>query len=103
MARPQALRKQGGGSDEVFRAQSNVEAAYGGLAKTVLLDGVFLENITVNTTETLVEHKLNRPFRGYIICKNNTFCDLKSTDTQDVTKFITLQASATCVVSLWVF
>ena len=103
MARPQPLRKQAGGSQESFTAQSNVEAAYGGLAKSIILDGVYLENVTVNTTETTIEHKLGRNFRDYIICKNNTFCEIKQLDKNDISKFITLQATAATTVSLWVF
>ncbi len=103
MAKPGSLRKQGGGTDESFRLQSNVESAYGNLSKSIILDGVFLEGVSVTTGESLVEHKLDRPFRGYIICKNDTFSSIKSTDAKDTSKFITLTATANCTISLWVF
>jgi hypothetical protein len=103
MAKISPLRKQAGGSDESFRQQSNTEAAYGGLVKIAIIDGVLLENLSVSATGTLIEHKLNRNFRGYIICKNDTFCDIKASASPDDSKFISLQASASCVVSLWVF
>lgn len=103
MARPQPFRKQAGGTQESFTSQSNVEAAFGGLAKSIILDGVYIENIPISTTETIVEHKLGRVYRGYIICKNNTFCEIKQLDKNDVSKFITLQATANTTVSLWIF
>jgi hypothetical protein len=101
--RAQPFRKQAGGTQESFTAQSNVEAAFGNLGRSIILDGVYIENITVGTTPTLVQHKLNRAFRGYIICKQDTFTDVKFVSGNDVTLFLTLQAVASCTVSLWIF
>lgn len=101
--RAQPFRKQAGGNQESFTAQTNVETAFGNLARSIILDGVYLENIAVGTSDTLVEHKLNRAFRGYIVCKNDSFCDLRLVAGIDVTKFLTLQASSPCTLSLWIF
>lgn len=101
--RAQPYRKQAGGTQENFTAQSNVEAAFGNLSKSLLLDGVYLENVTVGTTDTQVAHKLNRAYRGYIVCKNDSFCELKVVSTGNQALFVTLQSTVPCTVSLWIF
>jgi len=99
----QSFRKQGGGTEEVFRAQSNSENAFGMLGRALIVDGTLLEGITIGTSSTSIEHKLGRDYRGYIICKNDTFCYVKANTDTNKKLFINLQASAQCVVSLWVF
>ena len=97
------LRKQGGLSDDGSRAQANVENVILNLRNALILDGVLLENISVATTSTAVPHKLNRAYRGYIVCKNNTYADIKVASEDSSQLFINLQASAACTISLWVF
>lgn len=103
MSRPKPFRKQGGGSEESFRQQSNVETAFGNLSKSILLDGTLLENVSIGTVATNVDHKLGRTYRGYIICKNSTLCTIKDASSVDDSKFLTLQASVATTVSIWVF
>jgi hypothetical protein len=103
MSIPRPFRKQGGGSEEGFRQQSNVETAFGNLSKSVILDGTLLENVPVGTAATNIDHKLGRTYRGYIICKNSTQCIINNTNSVDDSKFITLQASVATTVSIWVF
>lgn len=98
------FRKQGGGTEDEFRKQSNVESALNGLKNAVILDGTLIENVSVSTTATLIAHKLNRPIRGYFICSNNTLCNIASVNgTFDKTLFINLIASAPCTLNLWIF
>ena len=102
MAAP--FRKQGGGTEDEFRKQTNTEVSFNGLRNAIILDGVLLENVSIGTADTLVAHKLNRLIRGYLICNNNTLCTIASTSgTFDKTLFIGLKASSACLVSLWVF
>jgi hypothetical protein len=98
-----SLRKQGGGTEETFRAQSNADSAFGDIGRSLILDGVLLENIAIGTANTQVEHKLGRAYRGYIICKNGTFCDIRSNSDANNKLFLNLQATVSCTVSLWVF
>lgn len=98
-----AFRKQGGGSEESFTSQSNVEAAFGSLSRSIILDGVLLENIVITPAGVNVEHKLGRNYRGYIICKNNTYFNVQVYSEQNKNIFINLQAQSNCTLSLWVF
>lgn len=101
--RPPAFRKQGGGTEAEFRAQSNIESSIASVGNSIILDGTLLENVSLSTAGTSVDHKLGRAYRGYIVCKNDTFCDIKITSNNDSKLFIQLQSSANCTVSLWVF
>lgn len=98
------FRKQGGGDEDNFRAQSNVENALNGLRSSLILDGTLIEDVAVGTTETLIAHKLQRPIRGYIIVKNNTLTAVAATSgTFNKNLFLGLIASSACTVSLWIF
>ena len=101
----QPFRKQGGGTEAEFRQQSNVEVSLKGLSNIAILDGALLKNVQVSTSETLVPHKLGRPYQGYIICSNNAYTAVKlnSSTTSDAKLFISLSSSAPCTLTLWVF
>ena len=99
-----SFRKQAGGTDAEMRAQSNSETAFNAFRNIALLDGTYLENINVGTSETLVPHKLGRAFRGYFVCSNNTLCIVaNSNGASDKTLFIGLLASVACTINIWVF
>ena len=102
MALP-TLRKQGGGTEENFRAQTNVDVVVQNLKGSLILDGTLLENVSISTSGTAVDHKLGREYRGYIICGNDTFSNLKIVSSTNKKLFINLQASVNCTVTLWVF
>ena len=98
------FRKQGGGTEDEFRKQTNTEVSLNGLRSAIIINGALIENVLVGTTETLISHKLGRPIRGYFICNNNTLCSVASTSgTFDKNLFIGLKASSSCTLSLWVF
>lgn len=98
------FRKQGGGDEDSFRQQSNVENSFNGLRNSLILDGILIEDVFIGTTETLVSHKLSRPIRGYLICKNNVLTQIADTvGTYDKTLFIGLKAGTACTISLWIF
>lgn len=99
-----SFRKQGGGDEDSFRQQTNVDTSLNGFKNSIILDGVLVESVVVGTSETLVSHKLSRPIRGYIVCKNNVLTQISDTvGTYDKTLFIGLKAGATCTISLWIF
>lgn len=48
--------------------QDNVREALQPFIINPLLDGVLLENLVLNAGENLIEHKLGRAYRGFILC-----------------------------------
>lgn len=48
--------------------QDNVREALQPFITNPLLDGLLLEDLALNAGENLIEHKLGRDYRGYILC-----------------------------------
>lgn len=88
--------------------QLNVRDFINQLDKNVL-DGVRIEEvnklqITLTTTTTLIPHGLGRSFLGWHLVDIQGDARVwRDTADVDTTKFLPLKASATVVVSLWVF
>lgn len=57
-------------------------------------------DITIETTETAIEHDLKIVPIGYILIKNNTYCLIRTASTPWSSKFIYLQADTSTVVSI---
>lgn len=70
-----------------------------------LLSGNLTEDIVISTTTTLVPHKLDRKFMGFIITDQNADARIwrDTTSQADKTKFIPLIASSTVTIKMWVF
>lgn len=69
-----------------------------------ILDGVLLENITLNTTLKNVQHGLKRNVRGWIVVKQNADVNIyDDAPSYNNNQFIKLKATAEVKVSLWVF
>ena len=88
---------------ETSRLQSNVAEYVNQITSNPTLDFRILEDISVSTTATDIDHGLGRPVLGYFIIKSNaqvTIFDTTST-TPNVTVKIT--ASATATINLYVF
>jgi hypothetical protein len=72
------------------------------LTKNELLDGTLIESITlVAATPLVINHKLNRNPRGWLVVDNVAACTVHRTAWTTTT--ITLEASANTTVSIWVF
>lgn len=87
--------------------QDNIIRIFDQLAEIPFLNKPsFLENQEISTTETLIEHKLGRTVRGYIICNKDTFSDIKdniTATTADLSLYLPLIAESTVTVSLIIF
>lgn len=65
------------------------------------LDGRLLEDISVSTTATKFNHGLNREPRGWFVVKANANVNVWQTSQSKL--FITLDASGSATVSIWIF
>ena len=86
--------------------QDNIDQTLKPLINSEIGDGQLIENIFLPaSTETLVEHKLGRELRGYIVVKRNAGSNIF--DKQDVNiasdRFLILDTNVAVTVSLWVF
>lgn len=92
--------------DTLNAVQNNVEQTFRALLLSEIVDGNLIEDVFLPaSTETLVEHKLGRELRGYIVVKRNAGSNIF--DKQDVNiasdRFLILDTNVAVTVSLWVF
>lgn len=108
MALPSSLiqfKKVGQKSPELTQFQDNCEQTFSRLTNKQILDGVLLEDVALTTAASNISHGLGRPVTGYMVIKKNANAvvyDNESTNTKK-TQFLILRASATVIVSLWIF
>lgn len=105
MARSKAFRKVNTNLPEVQQLQLNVEQFIGELFQNPILSYTFLENVILTAGTNVVEHKLSRKWRGYIVCARNaneTVWDAKATQEQSEL-YVELAASGPVTVSLYIF
>jgi len=87
----------------VERVQSNISTAFNPLTDIPLLNGRLIEDVALTTSETKVEHKLGRAYRGWIIVDKNAAQDVYVSSETLTQRFLSLTAAGTVTVSLWVF
>jgi hypothetical protein len=85
------------------RAIADVAAGLNELARLPLLDGALVEGRALSTTPVDVPHGLGRTWRGWIVVGKSANIDIWESGQRDRTRYLTLDASGTVTVSLWVF
>ena len=85
--------------------QDNVSRVFDVLTDQPILDGNMLSDIALTTATSEVAHKLDRDYVGWMVVDNvgNAVVYRDDTTTTDKTKFISMTASATTTIKLWVF
>ena len=86
--------------------QDNITRIFDEIADKPQLDSFLLEDIDVAVTETLIEHKLNRTIRGWILARKNGLGDVYDTidsTTSDLSRYLPLKSSVAVTVSIIVF
>lgn len=73
------------------------------LGSREIIDGRLLENVTINSTATQLQHGLGRVPKGFIVVDYTVFPDSGIYRTAWDEKTITLVADTTSIYSLWVF
>lgn len=88
---------------DLNRIQDNVDAAINPLLKLPLLDGIFLVDVTIKVTDTAIPHRLNRPFKGWVMTAKNAAGDIYEGTNTKPELFLVLKASSQVIVDLWIF
>lgn len=103
--RNKSFRKVVGQDRELNQVQSNVAQAVSEFIKSPLLDGRLIEDLSLTTSSTRIEHKLGRVPRGYLIVKRNANAQVYDTLSSEGSPelFLPLTASGNVTVSLWIF
>lgn len=101
--KPTFFRKVFTGDRSFDTLQTNIEAAVGNFLRIPILDGVLLENIELIAGQTAVQHKLDRKFKGYIIVRKSNAASIYDIVNNEPEKYVTLDSSIPCTVSIWIF
>lgn len=90
---------------ELDKVQTNIEEVFDKLSLLEILNGKFIENVSVSTTAALVPHRLRRAVKGYFLVKSDAGVILYDQESTNVNKtlFLKLIASGSATVSIWVF
>lgn len=87
----------------LYEVQTNINEVLNQLIIADFINGNLI-TATVGTSDTSIEHKLVRQFKGWVIVdKTDNVNVWRVEDGKDKTKFITLKASAGCTVTIYVF
>lgn len=86
---------------ELMQLQNSLSRVFLDLLGLEILNGRLIEDVEVTTSQVTVNHGLNRELKGWIVVKKNADRRVWQTDITATT--LTLDASATVTVSLWVF
>lgn len=72
------------------------------IGNSSLLNGRLIEDISVTSSaDVVLQHGLDKLPVGYIVVKKSTHCDIYSSNSTTLT--LTIRASATSIISIWVF
>ena len=95
---------------EFNRLQDNIEQALNPIIDSRIVDGVYIEEVTLSTADTFVEHKLGREPLGFIVVRKfaagDIFESLTDSDGNSYNrkKFINIKSSTSLSnVYLWIF
>ena len=85
--------------------QDAVEQSLRTLTDIAFIDGRLIEDEELASGDNIIDHKLNRNLRGYIIVKTTASIDVydKQTTNATPTKTLVLNSSAAATASIWVF
>lgn len=86
---------------ELGRLQDQIASVVNPLSRIEILDGVAIKDIAITTAAVNVEHGLNRQPLGWILIDNTADARVWRTDWNS--NYISLDASGTSTISIWVF
>ena len=89
---------------EVNKLQSNSEEVFNALTTSPFISGIFV-TVTVNTTDTYIEHKLQRDYSGWTITDidANAVVYRSPTANNSRSRVLILRASTPTTVTLYIF
>ena len=92
-------------NQEITRLQSHIKTALNPLLELPISDGVMIKDLTIETTDTLVNHKLGRAYEGFIITrlKTNAVIFESSSTNHTPGRIIIMKASTQATADIYFF
>jgi hypothetical protein len=81
--------------------QNAVEQVLNPIAKTIILDGVLIKDLSITTSGLEIEHGLGREPQGFFVADSTA--DVRVWRVSWDSRIINLDASGSSVISVWVF
>lgn len=90
---------------ELQKVQNNCASFFDFLTKSQIIDGRVVSDVSLSTSDTILNHGLQREPVGYIIIKSDAPEQVYTSATVNPNKklYLVLKATGDCTVSLWVF
>ena len=90
---------------EVNRLQSHIKTTLSPLLQLPISDGVLIKDLSIETTDTRVNHGLGRTYEGFIITRlqSNAVIFESSTENTDKNLFIFLKGSSAATADIYFF
>jgi len=92
-------------NEEVTRLQSHIKTALNPLLELPISDGILIKGLSIETTDTRVNHGLGREYEGFIITRlqSNAVIYESSTTNGNKNLFILLKGSGAATVDIYFF
>lgn len=100
------LRRVRSDDNVVRQLQDASDAIFKVITVKEILDGILLEDISLlSANPNVINHKLGRKLRGYIIVRQDTNTNIWDSQTSNTTPSLTLvlNCGSNVTISLWVF
>lgn len=88
---------------ETNRIQDNVGALLNQVAAVPMLGGVAISNVVLGATAVDVSHGLGRAWTNFLVTNRNANATVWNSSTANSAQVLTLTASGTVTVNLWVW
>jgi hypothetical protein len=92
-------------NEEVTRLQTHIKTTINPLLELPISDGVLLKDLSIATSDTLIDHRLGRQYEGFIVTrlKTNSVVFESPTTNSEQDRIIILKASATATADIYFF
>ena len=92
-------------NQEVTRVQSHIQKTFAPLLELPFADGVLRADLSIETSDTEIEHKLGRAYEGWLMVglKTNAVVYESATVNTNKNSVIILKASTSATVSIFFF
>tara|TARA_Y100001938_G_scaffold87002_1_gene119312 strand:- start:663 stop:977 length:315 start_codon:yes stop_codon:yes gene_type:complete len=89
----------------INKVQERLERAFIPLFGSLIIDGVLIEDLSLNTSTLEIPHGLGRPYRGYFVADLNADARVyrDTSSASNPSQFLPLKASGAVTAKVWVF
>lgn len=93
------------GDTTLNKVQRNISNVVDPIVKINILDGVLVQNISLDSSkDNVIDPKLGREVQGWIVTRKRSAADIyDKQDTSSSTKTLTLSTSSNVEIDLWIF